>query len=152
MKIAALIFVLISAAAVGQNELSLNNIPIQVQTSTSNDVDVYATNNDGNPSGNEMNAQVQVNTNINVNFGNQHVSNVQQKSEGIQIQAGGNRSRGAAAPSSTYTAGSGHKSYSLTKEISKKLKSFQYKHSGKKKFRRHSGRHSRGSILRCFNW
>jgi len=151
MKHITLFFVLISAVAAGQNELSLNNNPVQVQVSTSNDVDIEATNTDGNLFGNEMNAQVQVNTNINVNLRDQQVNNVQQKSEGIQIQVGGNRSRGAAAPSSTYTAGSGHKSYSLTKEISKKFKSFQYKHSGPKKFRRNSGKHSRGSILRCFS-
>jgi len=149
MKYITLFFVLISAVAAGQSELSLNNNPVQAQVSTSNDVDIAAKNSDGNLFGNDVNAQVQINTNFNMNV--QGTGNVQQKNDGIQIQIGGNRSRGAAAPSSTYTAGSGHKSYSLTKEISKKLKSIQYKHSGPKKFRRHSGKHSRGSILRCFS-
>jgi hypothetical protein len=158
MKYITLLFLLISALAAGQNELSLNNNPVgttnnanpmDVQTNQINDVNIQVVNTDGNPAGggNLINQQVQVNYDNNI-----YNNDIQQKSEGgIQIQVG-SRSRGTSSPSVTYSSsGSGKKKHSFVKDISKSIKAFQYKHSGKKKFRRHSGKHSRGSILRCFN-
>jgi len=160
MKYITLLFILISAVAAGQNELSQNNNPVgttgnanpmDVQTNQMNDVKIQVVNTDGNPTGggNQINQQVQVNYDNNIYNTN---NDVQQKSEGgIQIQVG-SRSRGTSSPSVSYSSsGSGKAKHSFVKDISKSIKAFQYKHSGKKKFRRHSGKHSRGNILRCFN-
>ncbi|HBG70571.1 MAG: hypothetical protein A2W93_06190 [Bacteroidetes bacterium GWF2_43_63] len=159
MKYFTLLFLLISAVAAGQNELSLNNNPvgglnnanpIDVQTNQINDVNIQVVNTDANPvGGNLINQQAQINYDININnTGN----DIQQKSEGgIQLQVG-SRSRSTSSPSASYSSsGSGKKKHSFVKDISKSIKAFNYKHSGKKKFRRHSGKHSRGNILRCFN-
>jgi len=136
MKYFSLLFLLISAVAAGQNELSQNNNPVGTTGNT-------------NPINVQINQQEQVNYENNIYNTN---NDVQQKSEGgIQIQVG-SRSRGTSSPSVSYSSsGSGKKKHSFTKDISKSIKAFNYKHSGKKKFRRHSGKHSRGSILRCFN-
>lgn len=160
MKYITLLFLLISAVAAGQNELSQNNNPVgttnnanpmDVQTNQINDVNIQVVNTDVNPAGggNLINQQVQVNYDNNIYNTN---NDIQQKSEaGIQIQVG-SRSRGISSPSVSYSSsGSGKKKQSFVKDISKSIKAFQYKHSGKKKFRRHSGKHSRGTILRCFN-
>lgn len=160
MKYFTLLFLLISALAAGQNELSLNNNPVgelnnanpmEAQTNQINDVNIQVVNTDANPvgGGNLINQQVQINYDINIdNTGN----DIQQKSEGgIQLQIG-SRNRSTSSPSVSYSSsGSGKKKHSFVKNISKSIKAFNYKHSGKKKFRRHSGKHSRGNILRCFN-
>jgi len=164
MKYITLLFLLISSVAAGQNELSQNNNPVgttnnanpmDVQTNQINDVNIQVVNTDGNPigGGNLINQQVQINTELEINGGNlNYQTNVQQKSEGgIQIQVG-SHNRGTSSPSVSYSSsGSGKKKHSFVKDISKSIKAYQYKHSGKKKFRRHSGKHSRGTILRCFN-
>jgi len=155
MKYLTLFFALISATALGQNELSMNNNANAGLTNNDNPVNIQENNSDAVQTniGNEINIdqQVQINANINnVDHQFNPINYVQQKDEGsVQIQIG---SRSHSSPSVSYSSsGSGHKKHSVVKDISKSIKAFQYKHSGKKKFRRHSGKHSRGKILRCFN-
>lgn len=156
MKITSLLFVLIPAAVIGQNELSLNNAnPIESQTNQVKNTDVQLSNNANAPVGvNLINQQVQISTNIDNNIGNVNFqNNIQQSNDGngFQIQVG-SRSRSTSSPSVSYSSsGSGKKKHSFVKDISKSIKAYQYKHSGKKKYRHHAGKHSRGSILKCFN-
>jgi hypothetical protein len=151
MKYLTLLFALFSVSVWGQNELSLNSAnPIDVQTNQIKDVNIQVINTDANPDGgNLINQQVQINTDIEINGGKLNFQdNVQQKSGGgIQI---GSRSYSSPSVSSS-SSRTGHKKYSLVKNISKRIKAFQYKHSGKKTYHRHSSRHSRRTVLRCFN-
>ncbi|MPM70514.1 hypothetical protein SDC9_117469 [bioreactor metagenome] len=156
MKFTALLFAFIPALVIGQNELSLNNAnPMESQTNQVKNEDVQLSNTANAPvGGNLINQQVQINTNIDNNNGNVNFqNNIQQSNDGngLQIQVG-SRSRNTSSPSVSYSSsGSGKKKHSFVKDISKSIKAYQYKHSGKKKYRHHSGKHRRGSILKCFN-
>lgn len=157
MKYIALFFVLMSAAAVGQNELSMNtaNNPL---TGPTNNTSSYASQQiNNNPiqvnTDNNRNVQSQVVDNV-PDWGN-YVSNVDQNvNENPQIQISTQNRSWSSSSSPSYSSsssGSKVKKASLAKKISVKIQRFQYKHSGSKKYRHHSGKHSRRQILRCFN-